>query len=389
MIKKMREVKLKKIFSRLFLLAIAVSLNSPSLAFTTKAKQAILIDEQSGHVLFQKDADELMAPSSMTKIMTVYMVLEYLKQGKFKLDDTLLVSDTAWRKGGSKMYVEVGRRVSVQDLLRGIIIQSGNDASIVIAEGLSGNEDVFSEEMTARAHELGAKSTTFKNSTGWPEPAHLTTARDLALIAGRLIKDFPDFYPLFKEKEFAYNNIRQMNRNPLLYKDIGVDGLKTGKTEVGGYGLVASAVRGHQRLIMVVNGLETMKDRSQESEALISWGFRNFLSLKLFKAGEAVLRAPVWLGTSAEIAMTTSKDIYFTLPKSRLRDLKVEVNYLTPVPTPIKVGQVIGTLRVQCPKIAPLEIPLIATQEVLQANFLTRIRAAIYYLVWGHNNEKA
>lgn len=380
---------MKRVIKGLLLVAITAGLNLPSLAFTTKAKQAILIDVQSGLVLFEKNADELMAPSSMTKIMTVYMALEQLKQGTLKLDDTLLVSDAAWRKGGSKMYVEVGHRVSIRDLLRGIIIQSGNDASIVIAEGLAGSEDVFSAEMTARAKELGAKNTTFKNATGWPDPGHLATARDLAIIAARLIKDFPGFYPLFKEKEFTYNNIRQMNRNPLLYKDIGVDGLKTGKTDAGGYGLVASAVRGHQRLIMVVNGLETMNERSQESEALISWGFRNFIGLRLFKKNEIVIYAPVWLGTNAEIGMVATKDVNFTLPRSRLRDLKVEVNYLTPIPAPIKAGQVVGKLRVQCPEIAPLEIPLIATQNVSQANFFTRIRAAIYYLIWGHNSEKA
>ncbi|MBL0941664.1 MAG: D-alanyl-D-alanine carboxypeptidase, partial [Alphaproteobacteria bacterium] len=210
-------MKLKIFLKGLFLIAIAIGLNTQGFAFTTKAKQAILIDAQNGLVLFEKNADELMVPSSMTKIMTVYMALEHIKQGTLKLDDTLLVSDTAWRKGGSKMYVEVGHRVSVRDLLRGIIIQSGNDASIVIAEGISGNEDTFSADMTARAQELGAKRTTFKNATGWPHPEHLATARDLAILAAKLIKDFPEFYPLFKEKEFTYNNIRQMNRNPLLY----------------------------------------------------------------------------------------------------------------------------------------------------------------------------
>ena len=272
---------------------------------------------------------------------------------------------------------------------RGVIIQSGNDASIVLAEGICGDEAVFATEMTLRAHELGAKNTTFKNATGWPDPDHLTTARDLAIIADHLIKDFPDFYPLFKEKEFTYNNIRQMNRNPLLYKNIGADGLKTGKTEAAGHGLVASAVRGPQRLIMVVNGLETMNERAQESEALILWGFHNFLGLKLFKAGEVVLRAPMWLGEKPDIEMKATKDVYFTLPRNDLRNLKVEVRFLTPVPAPLKAGQAIGMLVVQCPGIKTLQVPLVAAQSISQANFLSRIRAAVHYLIWGYNNEKA
>lgn len=380
---------MKNILKSLLLAAVMLWPTSHCLAFTTKATQAVLVDVQTGLVLFQKNPDQPMPPSSMTKIMTVYLVLEHLKLNKLKLDDMLPVSDAAWRKGGSRMFLDLGSHVSVEDLLRGIIIQSGNDASIAIAEGISGNEPAFAAEMTARAHEFGAKNTTFTNATGWPDPGHLSTARDLTIIADRLIKDFPEFYPMFKETEFTYNKIRQMNRNPLLLRDIGVDGLKTGKTDDGGYGLVASAVRGHQRLIMVVNGLDTMKDRAQESEALILWGFRNFAALQLFKAGESVINAPVWLGKSPTIEMAAAKDVYYTIPRSRMRDLKVEVRYPTPVPTPIKAGQVIGTLIVQCPETPQLELPLMAVQDVDQADFFTRIRAAVHYLIWGHNNEKA
>ncbi|MGH6718645.1 MAG: D-alanyl-D-alanine carboxypeptidase family protein, partial [Alphaproteobacteria bacterium] len=235
-------------------LALVAIMPAAAAGFETTAREAILIDDTTGAILLEKNADQLMPPSSMSKIMTVYMVFERLRDGSLAMEDELPVSETAWRMGGSKMFIDVGSRVKVADLLRGVIVQSGNDATIALAEGLAGSEDAFADQMTARAHALGMTNSTFKNASGWPHEDHLTTARDLALLASRIIRDFPDYYPLFAETEFTYNGIHQGNRNPLLYKDLGADGLKTGHTADAGYGLTASAVRDGRRLILVLNG---------------------------------------------------------------------------------------------------------------------------------------
>jgi D-alanyl-D-alanine carboxypeptidase (penicillin-binding protein 5/6) len=373
----------------LFVFTLAFFLPMKAQAFETRAKQALLIDMASGTVLFEHNANQLMPPSSMTKIMTVYMILKRLKTGELTFEDRFKVSKFAWSKGGSRMFVEVDSNVRIDDLLRGIIVQSGNDASIVMAEGLSGNEAVFAAEMTKTAHDLGATNTTFKNATGLPDPLHLTTAHDLAVISQKLVNEFPEYYKYFSEKEYTYNNIRQYNRNPLLYRVEGVDGIKTGWTEAGGFGLVGSAVKEQngvrRRLLLVVNGLKSKSERASESEKLMNWGFNYYRTLLLFKPGEVVEKAKVWLGDKAYVPMVVKEDVYYTLPRVKMTRMKVEVVYEEPVTAPIKVGQRIGTLVVSAPEEETFEVPLYAGEKVDQAMFFDRIKAAIYYLFWGHN----
>lgn len=349
-----------------------------------ESTQAILIDTTTDQVLFDKGADVQMLPSSMTKILTMYLVFEELKAGRLKLDDTFIVSEKAWRKQGSKMFVKVGNCVRIDDLIRGVIVQSGNDASIVLAEGIAGSEEAFAAQMTHKARELGAKSSNFVNATGWPDENHYSTPRDLTLIAERTIKDFPEYYHFYREMVFIFNGIRQMNRNPLLYTMPECDGLKTGNTDEGGYGVVASAVQDGRRLIMVVNGAKSKKERAKDSEALMRWGFSYYVSPLLFKASEIVEKADVWLGNKPSIEMIVEEDVYVTLPRHESKNLKIEVKYQSPIPAPIKAGQRVGTLLIKG-LTKDREIPLVARYQVEKANFIDRIKAAIHYLFFGHN----
>ncbi len=343
---------------------LAALLLRPAVALETEAREAILVDAESGRVLFEKNADELMPPSSMTKVMTLYLVFERLADGRLTKEDTLPVSERAWRKGGSKMFVEVGDRVSIENLLRGIIIQSGNDACIVVAEGLSGTEDAFAREMTKRGREIGLTSSTFKNSTGWPDPEHRMTARDLNLLALRTILDFPQYYHYFAETSFTWSDITQSNRNPLLYKNMGADGLKTGHTQEAGYGLTASAIRDGRRLVLVVNGLPSERARSEESERLLEWGFREFSNYELFSAGEEVDRAEVWLGAEESVPLTLEESVVVTLSQREHDEMTVSVHYEAPVPAPIAEGQEVAVLRIAAPGMEPMEYPLFAAAEV-------------------------
>ncbi len=379
-----------KRLSNLFLplgLAVAVSLPSigSGLAATieTQAEQAFLLDFDTGAVLLDKNADVLMPPSSMSKMMTAYMVFERLKDGSLSLEDQLPVSEKAWRKGGSKMFVEVGSQIAVEDLLRGVIVQSGNDACIVLAEGLSGSEDAFAEKMTEKAREIGLTNSTFTNATGWPDPNHRVTARDLSTLAKRIISDHAEFYHYYSEKEFTWNDIRQGNRNPLLYKNIGADGLKTGHTEDAGYGLTASAVRNGRRLILVVNGLPSVKARADESERLMSWGFREFNNYALFEAGETVDDAAVWLGDDETVPLVIPEDLTVTLPRSDRNGMNVSVVYDAPISAPIPAGREIAMLRVSWPGGVPVEVPLQAGKDVEQLGPFGRIAASIKFLLLG------
>ena len=357
-------------------------------AVESMAKQAILIDATTGAVLFSKNADMPMPPSSMSKMMTVYILFERLRDGSLSMDDTFSISKNAWRKGGAKsggstMFLIPGKRVRVEDLIRGIIVQSGNDACIVVAEGLASSEEAFAEEMTARAKELGLKNSVFKNSTGWPDPEHLTTARDLAILAQRTIEDFPGFYHYYKETEFTYNGIRQINRNPLLYRDIEVDGLKTGHTQDAGYGLTASATKGDRRLILVVNGLASKKERRREPDRLLAWGLREFNNYKLFSAGEEVTKAEIWLGKEAQVALMNEKEMLITLSRKARHKMKVAVHMKSPVPAPIAKGQKIAKLVVTAPGFDPIEVPLIATQPVERLGLFGRLGTALKAIIWG------
>jgi D-alanyl-D-alanine carboxypeptidase (penicillin-binding protein 5/6) len=349
----------------------------------TQAAQAYLVDMETGAVLLDKNADELMPPSSMSKMMTAYMVFDRLEDGRLSLDDILTVSEKAWRKGGSKMFVEVGNQVRVEDLLRGVIVQSGNDACIVLAEGLAGSEEAFADQMTARARELGMEKSTFRNSTGWPDPNHLVTARELAILAKHIIQDHPQYYHYYSEKEFTWSDIRQGNRNPLLYRNIGADGLKTGHTEDAGYGLTASAEQNGRRLILVVNGLPSVQARADEADRLISWGFREFDNYALFKAGDTVDEAPVWLGDEDTVPLVIADDLKVTLPRNDRNGMQVSVVYDSPIPAPVPAGAEIAKLRVTWPGGVPVEVPLQAGAEVEQLGPFGRIAASVKFLLLG------
>jgi D-alanyl-D-alanine carboxypeptidase (penicillin-binding protein 5/6) len=356
---------------------------SPARAIESAAKQVILIDDSTGTLLFEKNADERMPPASMLKLMTVYMVFERLAEGSLELDETLAVSEKAWRTGGSKMFVRVNTRVAVEDLLRGIIVQSGNDACVVVAEALAGSEAAFAQEMTQRGRAIGLEDSEFRNATGWPDPEQYMTARDVARLAIRIIHDFPQYYRYFKEKNFTYNEIRQGNRNPLLYKEVGADGLKTGHTQDSGYGLAASAERKGRRLVLVVNGLDSVNQRARESERLLDWGFREFKTYKMFSAGETVVEADTWLGDSATVPLVLEQDFALTLARKVRRGMKATVIYDGPIAAPIAKGAEVGKLVITAPETKTVEVPLVAGAEVGRLGTFKRLGAALGYLVWG------
>ena len=364
-------------------LATAAIAATPAAAIETTAREAFIVDAVTGRILLDKNADDSMPPASMSKIMTTYLVFERLKDGRISLDDELPVSEKAWRKGGSKMFVEVGKQVRVEDLLRGVIVQSGNDACIVLAEGLGGTEEAFAAEMTRKGREIGLTGSSFANATGWPDPNHRMTARDLATLAMRIITDFPEYYHYYDETEFTYADIRQSNRNPLLYKSLGADGLKTGHTEEAGYGLTASAVQGDRRVVLVLNGLESQKARSEESARLIGWVFREFGNYTLFKAGDTVEDAGVWLGAAPTVPLIAEQDLTVTLSRRARFDMEVKVVYDGPIPAPLEVGQQIATLIVAAPGEETVEIPLVAGAAVERLGFVGRITASVKHLIFG------
>lgn len=343
----------------------------------TAARQALLIDYDTGAVLLEKNAEERMPPSSMSKLMTMYVVFDLLKQGRLRLDQELPVSERAWRMGGSKMFVQVGTQISVENLARGVIIQSGNDACIVLAEGISGSEQQFAELMNETARRIGLRDSTFRNSTGWPDPEHRMTARDLAHLAKRIIADFPEYYRYYNERSFRWNDITQENRNPALARVAGADGLKTGHTEEAGYGLTASAIRGGRRLILVVNGLPSMRARAEESERLLEWGFREFDNVVIFRAADTVEEVPVYLGERPTVPLVAGRDLVLTLPRQWRRNLQVRVRYDAPIPAPISKGQELGRLHVAGQGVPEMELPLIAGADVDRLGLLPRIPAVI------------
>ncbi len=338
-------------------------------SFQTTAPEAILIDADSGTVLFEKNADELNAPASMAKTMTVELVFNEMKKGRINLDTEFVISEGAWRRGGagsggSSMFALVNSSVKLSDLLRGIIVQSGNDASIAVAEGIAGTEDNFARMMTERARELGMAKTTFRNATGYGHPDQKTTVRDLAKLALHIIATYPDLYKIFAEKEFTWNKIRQLNRNPLLTMDIGADGLKTGNIDESGYGLVGSAVQNGQRLVVVVNGFKTAKDRALESRKLLEWGFRAFESRQLFAENEPVGEATVFGGSTRSLPLVSQRPIRVLLPRGSSDRLSAKIVYTGPIQAPVKKGTRIGKLQVTRGELQALELPLYAGEDV-------------------------
>lgn len=369
------------------LLAVVLALPAgPVLALPsieTNAEQAIIIDVSSDTVLFEKNADQRMPTSSMSKIMTMYLVFDALKTGTLSMEDRLHVSRKAWKKGGSRMFVEVDTEVRVEDLIRGVIVQSGNDASIVLAEGLAGTEDAFARAMNEKARELGMTHSHFTNATGWPDDDHYSTARDLALLARRIMKDFPEYYRFYSEQSFTYNGITQHNRNPLLARDVGADGLKTGHTAAAGYGLTASAIRDGRRLVLVMNGLPSAQARREEALRLLDWGFREFNLYRLFGPTEVVDTAPVWLGSPNQVPLVVPGGLSVTLAPDQRDGLVVSLVMEVPVPAPFEQGTEIGKLRVSAPGMETREVPVVAAEPVARLGFLGRIAAAAGHLLFG------
>ena len=351
--------------------------STPLGPFDTIARQALIIDAETDAVLLEKHADERMPPSSMLKLMTLYIAFDMLKKGRLKLNQELPISERAWKMQGSKMFVQIGNQVPVEALLRGVIVQSGNDATVALAEGIAGSEAQFVELMTAKARELGLKDSSFRNATGWPDPEQRMSSRDLARLARRLILDFPEYYHYFAERSFTWNNIAQENRNTALTRVPGADGLKTGHTEEGGFGLVASAKRGNRRLIMVLNGLPSMKARAEESERLLEWGFREFDNITLFKAGEVIEEVPVYLGTRPAVPLVGGRDVVVTVPRSWQDTMQAKLRYQAPIAAPVLKGQELGRLEVSGRGVPNLSLPLLAGADVEKRGLLGRIPAVI------------
>jgi D-alanyl-D-alanine carboxypeptidase (penicillin-binding protein 5/6) len=348
---------------------LAVQAQKPSEGFQTSAPFAILIDADSGSVLFEKSADQLMYPASLSKLMTAEVVFNEIKQGRLSPDAELVISENAWRRGGapsrgSTMYAEIHSRVKVADLLKSVVIQSGNDACIALAEGIAGNEIAFAAMMNKRAKELGLTKSNFVNSTGLHEPEHKTTARELAKLAQYIIRTYPDFYSYYGEREFTWNKIRQQNRNPLLAMNLGADGLKTGFTKEAGYGLVGSAVQNGLRLIVVVNDLKTAKDRADEARKLLEWGFKGFESRLLFAEGETVAEAKLFGGEKGRVALTGEREIRLLVPRGGNDKIVARVVYTGPIPAPVEKGRRVGTLKVWRGDHVALEVPLQTAESV-------------------------
>lgn len=348
----------------------------------TLAKWAVVIDYNTTAILLDKNADEQMPPSSMTKLMTIYIVYSLLKSGRLKLDQTLPVSEKAWRMGGSKMFVGIGTQVRVEDLIRGIIVDSGNDACIVFAEAIAGSEDQFAELMNQKAKELGLTNSHFVNSNGWPAEGHVMSVRDIGMLAWHLIHDFPEFYHYDSERTFKYNNIDQQNRNPLVQKGTA-DGLKTGHTDAGGFGVVASAKRGDRRVIVVVNGLATNRQRGEEGERLMDWAFREFDDVTLFAAGEKVDQAPVWLGAQPSVPLVAERDLVVTMPHGWKNKARITVDFSSPVPAPVVRGTRLGTFSVGGDGVPDLEVPLLAGADIPRLGLVGRAFAVMTHMITG------
>ncbi|MGX9354743.1 D-alanyl-D-alanine carboxypeptidase family protein [Roseobacteraceae bacterium S113] len=364
----------------------AALLMQPASAFETRATSAFVVDMTTGTVLLNKNADQPLPPASMSKLMTLYMAFEAVRDGRLRLDEKLPVSSHAMSFGGSTMFLDTTDRVSVEDLIRGIIVLSGNDACVVIAEALSpdGTEAGFARLMTQRAQQLGMTNSTFANSSGWPAAGHRMSMRDLALLGRLLIKDFPEFYPLFAEREFAFDgrapqNVR--NRNPILGLGIGADGLKTGHTREAGYGLVGSAKQGERRVVFVVSGLQSAQARAEESEAIVNWAFRQFAQTNLLDAGDVVAQADVWMGAEHTVGLTPAEDVSLLVPVLAGNEIDAEVVFDGPVAAPISQGQNLGEMIITLEGLPEQRIPLVADRDVAAGGFMSRVTTAAKILM--------
>jgi D-alanyl-D-alanine carboxypeptidase (penicillin-binding protein 5/6) len=377
---------MKSLLSFALVLLISSSAFAQSAAPETAARQAFMIDVSTGTPLYAKDADTQMAPSSMSKMLTIYMVFDALKNGKLQRDEELPVSEHAWKQEGSRMFLNVGQKAKVEDLIRGVIVQSGNDAAVVFAETLGGSEENFAAMLNAKAKELGLTNSHFVNATGLPDPQHYSTAHDLAIVALALIRDFPEDYHYFSETEFAYNGIKQGNRNPLLYRNMNVDGLKTGHTDEGGYGLTASSIRDGRRFVLVLNGMTDMQMRADESAKLLDWAYRAYGFYPVVKAGDKLADAKVWLGQARSVPLVATEDVSVTLQRDARPELKTAISFDEPVKAPVTRGQTLGKLTITAPGMAPKEIPLVADADVPELGFFKRVAAKLRVLVKGKQN---
>lgn len=338
-----------------------------------EASGYILMDAASGRILVEHNAHEPLPPASLTKIMTDYIVARELHNNNLSLDEEVTISVKAWRMGGSKMFVREGTRVRVEDLLRGLIIQSGNDATVALAEHIAGGEDAFAEMMNQQASRLGLKNSYFVNATGWPDERQVTSAYDMAVLTHALIRDFPDNYLMYREKSFTYNNITQQNRNLLLWRDPSVDGVKTGHTDAAGYCLVASAERDGMRLISVVMGTSSEQARARESQKLLNYGFRFFENYRAYEAGETLTDARVWMGRQAQVALGLDNALVMTIPRGSHDQLSAEMTLNKDITAPISQGQQLGTVTISLDGEAVLQEPLVALTAVEQAGFFKRL----------------
>jgi len=336
------------------------------------ADSYFLMDFDSGRVLAEKDLDKRIEPASITKLMTAYLVDKAIADGDIKLDDLVTISEKAWRMKGSKMFVEVGKQIAVEDLMKGLIIQSGNDASVALAEHIAGTESAFAGYMSHQAQVLGMTNTRFENATGWPTEGHYSTARDIAILTQAVIREFPETYRIYKEKEYTFNSIRQFNRNRLLWRDNSVDGVKTGHTEAAGYCLVASAIRDHMRLISVVLGADSDKARTQSSQSLLNYGYRHFETHRLYRANETLKTARIWYGDQEQLAIGVESDIYITIPRGRYRELQASMEIDSEINAPVVRGQEMGVVNVKLDDELVVSKSIVATHAVNDGGLLVK-----------------
>ena len=357
--------------------------SSKILDIKTPAKQVIIYDHEVDEVLFEKNADQLMKPASMAKVMTSYIVFDRIKDKSLNMSDTFLVSDKAWRMGGSRSFLELNSNVTIKDLLLGLIVQSGNDAAVVLAEGVSGDEEAFAREMNRYAKTLGMKDTYFTNSTGWPHPDLQTTSRDLVILTKRIIDDFPELYKLYQEKIFTYNKIKQSNRNPLLYTMNGADGLKTGHTNESGYGLIGSVKRNDRRVTIVINGLNSKKKRRFESKRLFNIVFRETTLLSLFSNQKSLVEANVWLGKKNKVNLIASKPFKKIISPFELNKTKIKLEWMNPISAPITKGSVLGKIYINIPGQQTFQEDLISSEDVGKMSSLIRVKSILKFLLYG------
>ena len=366
-----------------FCLALLACSVPPVSAYETKARAAYLTDMNTGTVLMEKEADLPLPPASMSKLMTLNMLFEALQDGRVSLDTRFPVSTRAKNMGGSSMFLNEADRPTVEELIQGIIVLSGNDACVVVAEGLAGSEAAFARLMNERARDLGMNNSTFANASGWPDPNQRMSMRDLGILAERLIRDFPEYYGYFAQKEFAFDGRtpdNRFNRNPLLSLGIGADGLKTGHTSEAGYGLVGSAVQGNRRIVFVISGLTSERERAEEAERLVNWAFRQFIQKTVLRSGTEVARAKIWMGDQEEIGLVPAEDVSLLLPALERDALNAEVIFRSPIEAPVKKGQEVAEMVVSLRDLPEVRIQLVSDRDIARGGFLPRVRTALNVL---------